>query len=268
MRNILKIINYFDTLPISQKFTIHKDLIINPPKDELNRLLQIISLKDTEKKIIVFFLIDYEFELEIPNNILVLRTSMRKSLKNPREYILPYIWEKHYKIFKPLPNGPVPILGFCGQVNIYRKNILNMSYTNPSIKTNFILRKFFFGGAEKEKSISKINLIKDFYDNMEQSHFIICNRGSGNFTMRFYQCLSAGRIPVLVDTDMLLPFTDRIPWKEFIIMEEDENKVMMKIIDWWKNKNLEQIQSKCSQIYYKYFTHTNFIDNIISLLPN
>ena len=55
MRNILKIINYFDTLPISQKFTIHKDLIINPPKDELNRLLQIISLKDTEKKNYCFF---------------------------------------------------------------------------------------------------------------------------------------------------------------------------------------------------------------------
>lgn len=267
MRNILKIVNYFNSLPISKKYLIHPNLIINPPLDELNRLLKIISAKDTTKKIIVFFLIDYEFELEIPNNVLVLRTSMRNSLKNPREYILPYIWEGHFKVFKPLPNGHKPILGFCGQVNKYRKNILNMTHINRNIKTNFILRKYFFD-VEIEKEKNKYELIKEFYNNMEESHFIICNRGSGNFTMRFYQALSAGRIPVLVDTDMLLPFNDRIPWKEYIIIEDNEIKVIEKIIEWWRTKDLAEIQSKCSQLYYKYFTHLNFIDNIVTLLPN
>jgi hypothetical protein len=267
MRNLKNIINHFNTLPISKNFSIHKDLIINPPKDELNLLLQSISKEDTNKKIIVFFLIDYEFELNIPQNILVLRTSMRNSIKSPKEYILPYIWEHSNKIFNFLPNGTQPIVGFCGQANKYRKNILNLAYVNPIIKTNFILRKYFFGGAELDKNISKKDLINDFYNNMEESHFIICNRGSGNFTMRFYQALSAGRIPILVNTDMLLPFTDRIPWKEFIIIEDNEQKVIEKVIEWWKFKNLVLIQSKCAEIYYKYFTHNNFIDNLITLLP-
>ena len=85
--------------------------------------------------------------------------------------------------------------------------------------------------------------------------------------MRFYQALSAGRIPILVNTDMLLPFNDRIPWQELIIIEDNEQKVIEKVIDWWNYKNLALIQSKCVEIYYKYFTNTNFIDNIITLLP-
>jgi hypothetical protein len=267
MRNLKNIINHFNTLPISKNFSINKDLIINHSKDELNLLLQSISKENPNKKIIVFFLIDYEFELNIPENVLVLRTSMRNSIKSPREYILPYIWEPSNKIFNLLPNGTQPIVGFCGQVNKYRTNILNSTYVNPIIKTNFILRKYFFGGTEIDKNISKKDLINDFYKNMEESHFIICNRGSGNFTMRFYQALSAGRIPILVNTDMLLPFTDRIPWRELIIIEDNEQKVIEKVIEWWKFKNLALIQSKCAEIYYKYFTHTNFIDNVINLLP-
>ena len=268
MRNINNIISHFNNLPISQTFSIHKDLIINPPKDELNLLLQNISKKEPTKKIIVFFLIDYEFELNIPENILVLRTSMKNSIKSPREYILPYIWEPSIKVFNLLPNGTQPIVGFCGQVNKYRTHILNLTHVNPNIKTNFLLRKYFFGGAEINKNIIKKDLINDFYKNMEESHFIICNRGSGNFTMRFYQALSAGRIPILVNTDMLLPFTDRINWKEFIIIEDNEHKVIEKVIEWWKFKNLALIQSKCAEIYYKYFTHIHFIDNVINLLPN
>ena len=37
-------------------------------------------------------------------------------------------------------------------------------------------------------------------------------RGAGNWSFRFFETLSAGRIPVLIDTDSALPLEDRVDW--------------------------------------------------------
>ena len=39
--------------------------------------------------------------------------------------------------------------------------------------------------------------------------------GGGNFSLRFYEALSCGRIPVFVDTDCVLPFHDTIDWRRY-----------------------------------------------------
>ena len=244
------------------KLKIYPEVIPNLNYKELNQKLSEISKEYQKEKVIVFLVIDYEFKLIIPSNIFVLRTSLRKSLwQTGKEYVLPYIWETIEEPFDPLPRTNFPIVGFCGQVNKYRKNILNFIHLNKQIKDNFILNKYFWGGIYNDNNDDKADiniLINNFRNNMRDSHFIICNRGAGNFTMRFYQTLAAGRIPVLVDTDMLLPLCDKINWSDFIIIENSEDKVISKILIWWKYKNIELAQIKCFQIFHKYFSHLNF----------
>jgi len=50
-------------------------------------------------------------------------------------------------------------------------------------------------------------------------------RGMGNFSVRFYETLAVGRIPVLLNTDCLLPLDKIINWeKHCIILNESEYK--------------------------------------------
>lgn len=48
------------------------------------------------------------------------------------------------------------------------------------------------------------------------STYSLCVRGAGNWSYRFFEALSAGRIPVLIDTDCALPLEEAVPWDQHI----------------------------------------------------
>lgn len=47
--------------------------------------------------------------------------------------------------------------------------------------------------------------------------YALVARGRGNFSFRLYEAMSAGAIPVFIDTDCRLPFDDRIPYRELFV---------------------------------------------------
>ena len=56
-----------------------------------------------------------------------------------------------------------------------------------------------------------------------ESDYVLCIRGAGNWSYRFYETLSAGRIPVFVNTDCCLPLNDTIAWRRHCVwIEMDE----------------------------------------------
>jgi hypothetical protein len=222
-----------------------------------HKLQQIIdSYINNIKTVYIFFITDCCDAFLIPNNVKVYRTSLLKSIKKNNEFLLPYIWEG-FNAFEPLENPDKPIIGFCGMVGPYRRNTLRLFYNDNRIITKFILRKHFWGGAPHNPSI-----IKDFLNNLKESHFNICNRGDGNFSMRFYQTLSCGRIPILLNTDILLPFEEEIPWDDIIIFADTEQDLIEKTINC---VNIVERQIKCRDIYEKYFDGTKFLDGIFSM---
>lgn len=54
-----------------------------------------------------------------------------------------------------------------------------------------------------------------FARHLEEVTYVLCPRGVENFSYRFYEALKFGRIPVLIDTDVVLP--DGIDWDELMI---------------------------------------------------
>lgn len=56
-----------------------------------------------------------------------------------------------------------------------------------------------------------------FIANLQSSDYALCVRGAENYSWRFFEALSLGVIPVLVDTDSVLPLEDEIPWEELIV---------------------------------------------------
>ena len=244
-----KVIEYFN----EKNITIFPECLNAFGKEKIEEKLNEINEINENKKVIIFILDDYEFELKSQKNQILVRSSARKSLLKQNEYILPYLWDNKEQPFEPLKRTNKPIVGFCGWRSKPRYEILKKIRSHPEIEANYILRSKFMGGHRLSNET-----VNEFYDNMQQSHFIICNRGTGNFSMRFYQTLAAGRIPLVVDTDMQLPLNNVASYNDIIIMEKTVEEVIEKLLFVWKNKDIEKIQQNCSEFYKKYLTEENY----------
>lgn len=213
------------------------------------------------KKVIIFLISDTTNKFIIPYNVTLFRTSLYKTKQSDNEYLLPYVWEKIEKPFSILSKTEKPIIGFCGNVDEHRRNLINTLQKNTNLQINFIIRKQFWGGKPNDPV-----LFDEFTNNILNSHFIVCNRGKGNFSMRFYQALSSGRVPVLTDTDMVFPFEDEIDWRSIVVIGANENDVINQVLDWWKNRDIEKIQIKCKEIYDTFFEKRIYFKRIFSYI--
>ena len=122
------------------------------------------------------------------------------------------------RIFKPYLDLSVPISGMT-----LRGELLKSFYKNSSLDTNIIIRK------KKDHSyITREKYKFEYWNNMLLAPFTLCVRGNGNFSVRFYETLALGRIPILIDTDCVLPLDKEINWPKHCIMVKntDPNRVV------------------------------------------
>jgi len=97
---------------------------------------------------------------------------------------------------------------------------------SSAIQTRFIRRSAFWGGSMgrfhvDERRQKKVR--EEFIQNLLQTDYAVCVRGKGNFSFRLYETLAAGRIPIFVNSDCVLPFEDRIDWKRHVVwLEQDD----------------------------------------------
>lgn len=59
------------------------------------------------------------------------------------------------------------------------------------------IEKSGFYGSESE--------LNEYTNHLERNTYIVCPRGTENYSFRLYEALSRGRIPVIIDTDVVLP---------------------------------------------------------------
>jgi hypothetical protein len=191
----------------------------------------------------------------------VYRTSILKSKRGNNEFSLPacldYSFTKHFKYTndKPLDNfyTIIPSVGFCGNLCLqYTKarQLVNSAFLSSNqLKCDIIQRKCF---VKDESLFTLENRQNEFYNNMKNNTFILATRGGGNWSMRFYEIMCAGRIPVLLDTDILLPKEDEINWEELIIIDKNVDKLVKKVIE-WNSYGKEFIYNKQNEIFNVWF---------------
>ncbi len=94
---------------------------------------------------------------------------------------------------------------------------------SPEVRCNFLIRgesafdnqygAFLPGGtvdAARERR-------REFAGNITGSDYVLCSRGWANCSIRFYETLCLGRVPVLVDTDCVLPYERFIDWEKYCV---------------------------------------------------
>jgi len=174
----------------------------------------------------------------------VLRSSAYKSELPPNDIVMPAYVEDVGAMYgtAPLPKGDEPIVGFAGKAGFdtwkdalryaiknyvllygpkrggayFRRLALQSLRRTSGIKSTIIVRRRY-SAHRKSIEVPPEEARREFIRSIRDSHFTLAPRGDGNYSMRFYETLSMGRIPILIDTDMPLPLEDRIPYDDFIV---------------------------------------------------
>lgn len=158
---------------------------------------------------------------------------------------------------------------------IYRKLSIRNLEKSPGIESAIVVRPFF-GGSKTiiESNFNDVRDIREEYiNNLIESDYVLTPKGAGNFSLRFYETLSVGRIPILINTEMVLPLEDMIDYSEFclIINYQDISKLGDILTDFHKNLSNEKFQSmqaKSREAFIKYLRVDNFYRNLFStILP-
>lgn len=258
------------------------------------------------KKMIVFFCYDSTDPLPLKNAV-VFRASLYKSRKQQNEFAMPSFaaTHTHQKQMYRREKKIKPVVGFCGYLGGSTKQIANPiervlkkfreKYLISDIRINrwltrmgivvtrnqgYILRSQAVRLLEKSKLIQDNFLIRDrffggskeeYVKNIEDSDYVLCVRGAGNFSFRFHETLSLGRIPVFINTDCCLPFEEYINWKDYCVWVEEEelDQLESKILEFHERLNdqaFKEKQQACYQLWKDWLSPNGFYSNLYRYL--
>jgi hypothetical protein len=181
----------------------------------------------------------------------VFRLSVYRSTMRPQDIVIPTETEDlGAKGISLRPKTALPTVSFCGMAGLptfrsrlrfIAQNILydlrslgNPSYVfrkrgiywrqkaiqacknSSAIITSFIVRKSFSGHA-RTISLNPLRARQEFIENLRDSDFALTPKGDGNYSNRFLEALSLGRVPVLIDTDTVLPLESVIKYEKCVV---------------------------------------------------
>lgn len=260
------------------------------------------KVEQAGKPIVVFFSGDCSDE-EIPiQKAIVFRNATYFSLRKPHDFVMPPFVEDlvEYYLGGKLPirqKSKKPVVGFCGLVrknswktrlktliyqgirlykhgrigvspyegHILRSKALKILANSSLVATNFIREKrivFLIEGQLDERLKARCKFVK----NMAKSDYILCCRGSTNCSIRLFETLCCGRIPVFINTDCVLPYDWLIDWKKYCVWidEKELPQIAEKVAEFHQNllpQEFVQLQYECRKLWQEWLSPEGFFAN-------
>lgn len=189
---------------------------------------------------------DLTDRLQFDPRAYVFRTSVYRRTMGPRDIVVPTLVEDlGARGISMREKKQKPIVSFCGQAgyktlrqrakyflkNIYvtlgrqperklgvfwRRAMMCACNRSSLVGTHFIVRHSF-SGARKTIELDPARARREFIDSIVESDFVLAPKGDGNYSNRLLEALSLGRIPVVPDTDIVLPLQDKLPYDRILV---------------------------------------------------
>ncbi|MBX3064504.1 MAG: exostosin family protein [Anaerolineae bacterium] len=152
-----------------------------------------------------------------------------------------------------------------------RLHALRTLSRSKRVKPNFVLRYSFWNGAVYRSRVLDADKVRnarqEYANNMLNSDYILCLRGKGNFSYRLYETLSCGRIPILLDSDAVMPFEEWIDWSQYGVWakEADLPRLGDMVADFHARLSEQafvELQQKCRALWVEWLSPSGFYGNM------
>lgn len=250
--------------------------------------------KAAGKKVLLFDYTDYvDRTPPIPSHAVLFRVSAYRHHKKQNEIVMPYFVEDMDARFDiaPKEKGAEPVVGYCGQsrfgssAKVFCARMKRFLYAlrlrfardpEPSAHERGIfwraraLRLLRAAGVAlllKERSFYSLHhataphdtalLRREYADNLRDANLALTARGDANMSQRFYEALSASRIPLFLDTDCVLPLEEIIPYDRVMlrVSSREIETLPACVRAWWEKETPESFlarQRRAREVYEKY----------------
>ncbi len=225
--------------------------------------------EQTLSKDILFLPGDKAWEREDPHTIVFKRSLMRSTIKDNEMAYPAFIhkkWPGNSGVFKVKPTAKrKPVVGFRGFNRPEIRHQLNTAIIeSPLLDSRITEKDRFLGGV---MGYEKDQYIKSILD----SDFVPSCSGIGNFSYRLYETLSLGKVPIVVDTDIVLPFWDLIPWKKhciFLKVSDIPNvgQFVMDFMEQHTEKSWKELQVENRAFWLEYLSPQGWLKHIAPVI--
>lgn len=239
------------------------DLTTNKSNENTKLINKYIRIAK-EKALLVFLHDDPDEAMPLKHHekLIVFRTSLRSSTQHPYERVLPSFQPSDQQIpffWAAGCSDPCkPKIGFCGLVQSQeRKDALAALERYKGQIDQRIVTRTDFHGKWDEQTRDKNR--QKFMNILQDCPYQLCCRGAGNFSHRFYEVLCAGRIPVLITNDMVLP--EHVPkslYDRCLVTADSGDKLPEALLNYHQQHDLAVSQALCRGIWESYFSVTAF----------
>ncbi len=250
------------------------------------------------KPLVIFFNNDSDEEINVKEGV-VFRTSFYRSRRKPNEHAMPAWSEDLVERFcdgvLPLRSkGSKPVVSYCGysgsgdwsSLKVLARRFLGRTAKKhpgqsvrsraiallrraPGVKTNFIIRKDYWGGAMRPGGLDPVKAAavrREFVQNMLDGDYVLCARGGGNFSYRLYETLSCGRIPLFIDTDCVLPYEEIIDWKQYCVWVPEGEldriaEILAEFHERLSEEDFRDLQMACRRLWLEWICPEGFFKN-------
>ena len=210
--------------------------------------------KANGKKVLLFDYTDYVDRVPtLPPHAVLFRVSVYRHHKQPNEIVMPYFVE-HFGLrygITPRTGDRAIAVGYCGYSQFknsvkkwraYGKHILQQLallsrfdrvptvhtrgifwrqramrlLQSSSVLCRFVVRPFY-SGHRMSITLDANDIRREYVENLRDCDLALCARGDANNSQRFYEILSASRIPLFLDTDCVLPLEEFIHYENCIV---------------------------------------------------
>jgi hypothetical protein len=262
--------------------------------------------KEHQKEIILLIGGDLSHNIFV-DDMIVLKGSQYRYMKRRNEVTVPPFVEDFGRASIVRQKGEKPVVGFCGWAGFptkmararylarnmlcdieavfgnayarvhkkglwFRRKAMRALELSPDVDTRFIVRTTF-SGSTKTISLDPAVAREEYLRNMEESDFVLAPKGEGNFSVRFYEALAMGRIPVLIDTECCLAFEGDVPYDEIIVRVpwQEADRVADYIRARWgemSDESYARLQNRIRDIYHRYIRYDAFFNRLFAEVLN
>lgn len=154
----------------------------------------------------------------------------------------------------------------------WRKKAIKALSKSQRVRTSFLVRNFYTANKNTVQG-DPAELRREYIQNILRSDFVLTPRGDANMAVRFYETLALGRIPVVIDTEWVLPLENVIDYKKFVVFVPyaDVKNADAYIRAFWDNMTNEDFHDRqrlARETFMKYLKFDSFLRHILPRLPN